>query len=201
MVHGPKATENISKCKSNIIVCEWKQFQYFIVVPFLLFSQGDELKKSNEVVTEIQTVLEKLSETEEDLKNQVFYVFLWIIFKCKLSWIWYYIFLIWLFYHFILLFLLTKPNQPCCILFFFQKKLQEEEVKKNAELNSRLTELEQYNKDLKKEMLDTKQSLDSITQEMEQRKKDHADQMEHLQEELSRWERQSIMQAGKLAVI
>ena len=74
-------------------------------------------------------------------------------------------------------------------------------MKKNAELNSRLTELEQYNKDLKKEMLDTKQSLDSITQEMEQRKKDHADQMEHLQEELSRWERQSIMQAGKLAVI
>lgn len=69
-------------------------------------------------------------------------------------------------------------------------------MRKNAELNSRLTELEQYNKDLKKEIVDTKYSLETITQEVVQRKKDHSDQLEHLQEELSRWERQSAMQAG-----
>ena len=76
-------------------------------------------------------------------------------------------------------------------------KNNDEELKKNSELSTRLTDMEQMNKSLKQEMLDTTKSLEVITQEIEQRKKDHADQLEHLQEELTKWERQSMVQVGK----
>lgn len=41
----------------------------FFIIRFC--SQGEELKTSNEVAAEIQTVLDKLNETEEKLKDQV----------------------------------------------------------------------------------------------------------------------------------
>jgi hypothetical protein len=69
-------------------------------------------------------------------------------------------------------------------------------VQKSTSLTEKVNELEQQNGVMKTEMFNTKQTLGEITREMEQRKKDHADQLSHLQEELLKWEKQSMTQAG-----